>query len=245
MRKYYWAEHEAAYRRIEREGKSQWNDLYEDVGADDFANRAFLERVLPRLGLSQSADTNVLEYGCGTGRTACFLAAQGFSVDAFDLIPQAISLARRFARDRGVQVNFSVHDVCDMANEPAARHYDLVVDSYCLQSIVLDADRARLLGAVHARLESAGYYVLSTAMYDPQRDYEPGFRYDEHTGICYEEAAENDAGAIEIDGAWHLPHRRHLKPPALRKELMRSGFHVRSQEGALGGDLVCTRAAGA
>jgi len=52
--------------------------------------------------------------------------------------------------------------------------------------------------------------VLSTAMYDPQRDYEPGFRYDEHTGICYEEAAENDAGAIEST-AWHLPHRRHLK----------------------------------
>jgi len=84
-----------------------------------------------------------------------FLAAQGFSVDAFDLIPQAISLARRFARDRGVQVNFSVHDICDLANERPcdATISSLIVIAFsrsCLMQI-----GARLLGAVHARLISA------------------------------------------------------------------------------------------
>jgi len=241
---YYWAEHESAYRRIAQEGMNQWNDLYQEARPGDFANRAFLERVLPRLGLSGGADA--LEYGCGTGLTACFLAAQGFSVDAFDLIPQAISLAERHARDRGVHVNFSVHDVCALANEPVVKQYDLIVDSYCLQSIVLDEDRASLLGAVHARLKSVGYYVLSTAMFDPERVYEDEFRYDEPTGICYELAASySEDGAIEIDGSSYRPHRRHLKPPALHQELTQSGFRVISQEGQQGGDIVCARDADA
>ncbi|WP_202872410.1 class I SAM-dependent methyltransferase [Kribbella soli] len=133
--RYYYAEHQAAYERLEREGLTQWNDLFEDDRTDDFdafPNRSFLEHALPQL--PESAD--VLEYGCGTGAAACFLAARGFRVDAIDLIPEAITLARRFARQRGVTVNFSVQDVCAM---PAgSKQYDVIVDSYCLQSIVTD-----------------------------------------------------------------------------------------------------------
>jgi cyclopropane fatty-acyl-phospholipid synthase-like methyltransferase len=84
--RYYYAEHQAAYRRLEREGLTQWNDLFEDDRTGDFdafPNRAFLERALTRLGLTTG---DVLEYGCGTGAAACFLAARGFRVDAIDLI---------------------------------------------------------------------------------------------------------------------------------------------------------------
>src|SRR5438093_1082800 len=111
MAKYYYPEHEDAYRRIEREGKTSWDDLRGGSGFDDFSSRAFLELALPMLGL-RPAETDVLEYGCGTGPGACFLAARGFRVDAIDLIPRAIALAKRFAAERGLTIAFRVRDVC-------------------------------------------------------------------------------------------------------------------------------------
>ncbi|HZX01492.1 class I SAM-dependent methyltransferase [Kribbella sp.] len=224
--RYYYAEHQDAYRRLLREGMTQWNDLFgESWTFDDFPNRAFLESVLGRL----VAGGEVLEYGCGTGPAACFLAGRGFRVDAVDLIPEAIAVARRMARERGVKVNFGVQDVC--ASPPGSKRYDVVLDSYCLQSIVTDADRAKVLRAVRERLKPNGYYVLSTAMYDPDRVYDGEFRYDARTGICYQETSVRSPDAVQLDGTWYLPHRRHLRPDALRTELAAAGLHVIEQDG--------------
>ena len=207
-----------------QEGLTQWNDLFgESWTFDDFPNRAFLERVLDRLPVGGE----VLEYGCGTGPAACFLAERGFRVEAIDLIPEAIELAREFARERGLDVSFAVQDVCSLP--PGSKQYDVVLDSYCLQSIVTDADRARVLRAVRERLK--GYYLLSTAVYDPERVYDDGFRYDNRTGICYQRTSEPTADAVQLDGTWHLPHRRHLHPEALRDELERAGLPVVEQDG--------------
>ncbi|MFI6829151.1 class I SAM-dependent methyltransferase [Kribbella sp. NPDC050241] len=237
--RYYYGEHEAAYRRLRENGMSQWSDLFGETETfDAFPNRGFLEDVLARLELPSGREVEALEYGCGTGPAACFLAARGFRVDAVDLIPEAIALARRFAQERGVEIAFGVQDICALADEPVSKRYDLIVDSYCLQSIVTDADRARVFAAVRARLKDKGYYLVSTAMYEPGRSYEGGFRYDEVTGICYQASSEAAQDAVEIDGVWYVPHRRHLSATALRDELERAGLHVVSQEE---GDVVCTR----
>lgn len=219
--RYYEVEPESVYRQVARERKTQWSDAFEperDGGFDAFPNRAFLERVLPELG----NPVDVLEYGCGTGPAACFLAGRGFRVDAVDLVPEAIELARQFAHKRGLRVNFAVQDVCRW---PAAveKRYDLVIDSYCLQNIVLDEDRAAVFRGVHDRLTPGGHYLISTALYEPGRVYGDGFRYDAATGICYR---------------GDLPYRRHLTPAALRAELSAMGFTVLSLTGE---DLVCAR----
>ncbi|MEI8406347.1 MULTISPECIES: class I SAM-dependent methyltransferase [unclassified Kribbella] len=219
--RYYEVEPEAVYRQVAREHKTQWSDVFapeHSGGFDEFPNRAFLERVLPELG--QLGD--VLEYGCGTGPAACFLAERGLRVDAVDLIPEAIELARRFAHERGLRVNFAVQDVCRWP-EAVEKRYDLVLDSYCLQNIVLDEDRAALFRGVRDRLRPAGHYLISTALYDPDRVYGDGFRYDPATGICYR---------------GELPYRRHLTPSALRAELTSMGFTVLSLTGT---DVVCVR----
>ncbi|MGZ0153173.1 class I SAM-dependent methyltransferase [Kribbella sp. WER1] len=230
--RYYVAEHQEAYRRLEREGLTQWNDLFgESWTFDDFPNRAFLESVLDRL----VPGGDVLEYGCGTGPAACFLAARGFRVDAVDLIPEAITVARRLARERGVEVTFDVQDMC--ALPAGSKQYDVVLDSYCLQSIVTDADRANVLRAVRERLKPTGYYVLSTAMYDPDRVYDGEFRYDATTGICYQETPEPSRDAVQLDGTWYLPHRRHLRTAALRAELENAGLSVVVQDG---GNVIAT-----
>lgn len=242
--RYYYAEHQAAYQKIQQHGYTQWNDLFDERGVwtyDVFQNRAFLERVIPQLVLPPSSHTRVFEYGCGTGPAACFLAARGFQVDAIDLIPEAIMLARQLANERGVHVSFNVGDVCALASEPVSSRYDLVLDSSCLQSIVTDEDRSAVFAAVRARLKPSGYYLISTALYDPGRRDEPGFSYDATTGIYYQEVPDGSvADAIEIDGRWYIPHRRHLSAHALREELASAGFDVLSEESSNAGDVVCT-----
>ncbi|HVX42944.1 MAG TPA: methyltransferase domain-containing protein [Mycobacteriales bacterium] len=221
MGRYYSAEHEAAYQRIEDEGLTQWSDLFEE-STGSFPNHEFLEKTLPTLKVPHGAD--VLEYGCGTGIVACHLAELGYRVTAVDLVPRAIKLARQNALDRGLQVDFAVQDICAWPADSETT-YDVIIDSFCLQSIVLDEDRSRLFAGVRARLRPTGYYLISTAMFDPDRDYGDD-QFDPATGICSVRTAD---GSL-------LPHRRHLRAEALRAELERAGFPVLAQEG---GDVVC------
>ncbi len=245
MAKYYYPEHDEAYRRIEHEGKTAWGDLHGGSGFDDFSSRGFLERTLAMLPL-RPEETDVLEYGCGTGPGACFLAARGFRVDAIDLIPRAIDLARRFAAERGLKVNFAVEDICALADVPSHKTYDLILDTYCLQSVVLDEDRLHLFAAVRARLKATGRYLISTAMHEQGRDYGPNELYDEQTGLVYVRLGDQGSrlhemeGATRVGDAWYLPHRRHLRPDALTRELGRAGFRVVWQGGEHGGDVICT-----
>lgn len=243
-KKYYYPEHESAYRQIEYEGKTAWDELHGSTGFDHFAGRNFLERALAELRLPP-AQTDVWEYGCGTGPASCFLAERGFAVDACDVVPQAISLARRISSRRGLKVNFQVQDICALADVPSHKRYDLVVDSYCLQSIVLDEDRVKLFAAVRARLKTDGFYVISTAMYEPDRHYGEGL-FDEQSGVVYSRLGggadrfQDIDGAVLIGESWYLPHRRHLKADALARELERAGFRLLYQGGPCGGEIICT-----
>ena len=244
--RYYQAEHESAYRKIDQLGYTQWNDLFDQGGGwtyDRFQNRAFLERVISRLDLPAPSGASVFEYGCGTGPAACFLAARGFQVEAIDLVPEAITIARRMANERGVHVDFSVADICALASEPVTRRHDIVLDSFCLQSIVTDRDRGAVFSAVRARLKPGGYYVISTALRVSGRKDGPasGFCYDASTGIYYREVPAGSVAAdvVEIDGRRHIPYRRHLSADALRDELVSAGFHVLSLESSDSADVVC------
>ena len=140
-----------------------------------------------------------------------------------------------------MRVAFSVADVCALASEPVTRRYDLVLDSYCLQSIVIDEDRRALFSAVRARLKPSRYYVISTALRVPRREDEPGFSYDATTGILYQEVPADSVvdHVVEINRRWHIPHRRHLTADALRDELVSVGFHLLSLESSDSADVVC------
>jgi hypothetical protein len=57
--RYYRPEHEDTYRRIELEGRANWDHLQGGAGSEDFSSRRFLERIMPTLGLVP-AETDVL-----------------------------------------------------------------------------------------------------------------------------------------------------------------------------------------
>jgi len=236
--RYYEKEHFDGYARIRRDGLDQWNDLHPADGGrgyDEFPSRSFLDRVLPA---DPEGEPSVLEYGCGTGGAACFLASRGYRVHAIDLVPDAVEVARRRAAERGLSVRFAVQDVCEW-DEPPER-YDYVVDSFCLQSIVTDTDRGRVFAAVRRRLRPGGRYLILTAMYSADRVYGDDDHYDAATGIVWTRTDAGVEGGMMINGSWCVPNRRHLTAQALRAELEQHGFRILDQAGPTGGEIVCT-----
>ena len=257
--RYYYPEHIEGYRRVKAEGKVAWGEIHGDEeGFENFTARGFLTAVLPTLCFD-SPEPTVFNYGCGTGPDACFLAEHGFRVDAVDLIPIAIEIARQQAAARGLDICYAVEDICDLPAE--GKQYDMVVDSYCLQCIVFDADRQQVLAGVRTRLKPSGYYLVSTAIMDEEHRklVDPGntitdaatgtvyTRYgdgiiDTTTGVVLCPLSGEPTGlpdAVEIDAAWYLPHRRHLTPAQLDAELASAGFEVVYRYPEHAGSVAC------
>ncbi|MCM3698745.1 class I SAM-dependent methyltransferase [Paenibacillus macerans] len=61
-----------------------------------------------------SVDGTILEIGCGTGRTACYLAEQGYRVVAVDIHPDILAKAKKRASTMGVEVDFLLADAHDL-----------------------------------------------------------------------------------------------------------------------------------
>ena len=101
-----------------------------------------------------------LDFACGEGRNAVWLAEQGWTVTAVDFSTVGIMKGRRLATERGVEVEFIEADVVEWT--PPARAFDLVVVMY----LHLPADeRRRAFG--HAADAVAPGGVLLVVGHDP------------------------------------------------------------------------------
>ena len=110
-----------------------------------------------------------LDLGCGYGRTAIYLAQNGWQVDGVDFVPQAIKEANKRAAAQGVaeQIRFHVGSVAEMGF--ANGRYDLAVDIGCLHSLsppLQIAYRDELLRV----LRSGAAYLLFARLYSPDDD---------------------------------------------------------------------------
>jgi hypothetical protein len=172
-----------------------------------------------------------------------------------DIIPTAIEMAKQLAKERGLDINYEVEDICKLPH--LGKKYNMIVDSFCLQGIVTDTDRESVFSAVRARLKPEGYYLVSSAMFDKDRfsddrivdpltsrfynRYGPDSVIDPRTGAVYvrlKERPEDYEDAVKIGEDLYLPTRRHLKAPALKAELENAGFRVLYQDDGLGGNIV-------
>ncbi|MCY9663999.1 class I SAM-dependent methyltransferase [Paenibacillus alginolyticus] len=239
MEKYYFEEHEKTYQEIKRDNLEAW-DQYHDPTLYNFENfmmRPFLERALEFINVT-STDSTVFEYGCGTGAGACFLANKGFTVDAIDISPTAIELAKSIALKRNLNINYTNKDLLEMTE--LNKEYDLILDNYCLQSLVTDGDRSKLYAIIKSGLKKSGYYIISSAMYDEQRSYGENTYYCGDTSIVYDRIISPGPynETIMINNEWWKPKRRHLKTEALSEELKSNGFLILLQEN---GNIVCKK----
>jgi cyclopropane fatty-acyl-phospholipid synthase-like methyltransferase len=99
----------------------KWNARF---GAADYvfgtAPNAFLASQAARLRPGMTA----LCIADGEGRNSVWLAEQGLAVSAFDVSPVGVEKAQKLARDRGVQVDYTIGNIHQY--DWRARQYDVI-----------------------------------------------------------------------------------------------------------------------
>jgi SAM-dependent methyltransferase len=104
----------------------------------------------------------VLDLACGTGRNACFLAAQGFVVDAVDI--SEVGLRQLVCPPKGIRR--ICQDLATFVIPPA--HYALIVNTRFLQRY--------LFAAIQAGLQPGGLLIFETYLRDERPGAEQCFR---------------------------------------------------------------------
>ncbi len=87
-----------------------------------------------------------LDLGCGTGRSAIYLARQGWEVTGVDLVGHAIDLARRKAEAAHVSARLLEGDVTRLDELSIGRGFELLVDSGCYHAVPMDRRDAYATG---------------------------------------------------------------------------------------------------
>ncbi len=99
-----------------------WNEMWagiEDCGSG--SNEILVDQV------ESLKPGRALEYGCGTGANAIWLARKGWQVTAVDYSDVAIEKGRRLATEQGLNIEFVVADAS--SHQPQCQ-YDLIMSFY-------------------------------------------------------------------------------------------------------------------
>ncbi|MBD5470082.1 MAG: methyltransferase domain-containing protein [Lachnospiraceae bacterium] len=106
---------------------------------------------------SQTGIKSAIEFGCGEGRNAIYMAKQGIKVTAYDLSAVAIENAKKIMTDAGVNVNF----VCkDVIKSNITDKVDFVYDSGMFHHLSPHR-RITYIELVKKILKSDGYFGLT------------------------------------------------------------------------------------
>ena len=104
---------------------------------------------------------NLLDIGCGTGRTSFLLADRFAEVHAFDIVSEMIEVARFRNEELGAGVNFFVADAKDIP--VVSGRFDAALFSYNgIEGILDAAGRRKVLSEVRRALRPGGHFVFTT-----------------------------------------------------------------------------------
>ncbi|MFA0923709.1 bifunctional 2-polyprenyl-6-hydroxyphenol methylase/3-demethylubiquinol 3-O-methyltransferase UbiG [Xanthomonas fragariae] len=118
-------------------------------------NPVRLDYVSARL---QLAGARVLDVGCGGGLLSESMARVGAQVTAIDLAPELVKVARLHCLESGVQVDYRVQSVEDLAIEQPGS-FDAVT---CMEMLEHVPDPIAIIGACASLLKPGGKLFLST-----------------------------------------------------------------------------------
>ncbi len=180
-----------------------WDRIAEKYARTPLADKdAYRQKLMLTRGYLQPGD-RVLEFGCGTGSTALEHAPFVASIEATDLSPKMLHIARAKAADAGVtNVTFTEAGVEDF--EAAPESYDAVL---ALSLLHLLGDRQAALAKIHTLLKPGGVFVSNTACL---ADFMGWFRWVAPLG-----RAVGLVPLVKIFGA-----------DALRREVRAAGFEI-------------------
>ncbi len=143
---------------LDPRGDEWWNSFYKDRAKPC---PFFVE--WPDEGLIDQATSGylpkgrALEFGCGNGRNAVFMARQGLDVVAVDFSRQAIDWATERVRAANVGVELRCESAFETPIEPAS--FDVIYDSGCFHHLAPHR-RVPYVERVCAALKPGGWFGL-------------------------------------------------------------------------------------
>lgn len=135
-----------------------WDKMAEKYSRQPISNQKAYEMKLDLTREYFTPESEVLEFGCGTGSTALLHAPYVKHIDAMDVSSEMIRIAREKRDAQGIDnVHFAVADMDNYQLEPA--RYDAVLGLNILH--LLD-DRHKVMQAVLCALKPGGHFISST-----------------------------------------------------------------------------------
>jgi ubiquinone/menaquinone biosynthesis C-methylase UbiE len=135
-----------------------WDRIARRYSRAPVADEAAYQEKLRKTREYLTPDTEVFEFGCGTGSTAVYHAPYVKRILAIDVSSKMIEIARAKAESKGIDnVSFEVGSIEDF--EAAEESYDVVMAHSILHLL---KDRSRALAKVHSMLKPGGTFVSST-----------------------------------------------------------------------------------
>lgn len=136
-----------------------WDQTAEKYARQPIANQKAYEVKLDLTREYFTPESNVLEFGCGTGSTAVLHAPFVNHIDAIDVSPEMIRIAKAKLAPAGISnIDFSVADMDAFKATPES--YDTILGLNILH--LLD-DRMAAMREVYKALKPGGHFVSSTA----------------------------------------------------------------------------------
>lgn len=136
-----------------------WNKFAQRYAKTPVKNEAAYAHKLQRTQSYLTADSRVLEMGCGTGTTALKLAPHAQHITGTDSATAMIAIAEEKKQDQGIEnVDFQALDVSSALSQTGP--VDMVMTMSLLHLL---ADRQQAIQGIYDKLESGGYFVSSTA----------------------------------------------------------------------------------
>lgn len=105
-------------------------------------------------------NAQILDLGCGTGRTSIQLNLLGHKVTAIDFVPLMIENAKKIALDKKLDINYQLADVCDLPFENESFDYALFSNQGHTQ-IPGKENRITAMNEVYRVLKKDGIYIFS------------------------------------------------------------------------------------
>jgi len=138
----------------------------------------------------RTVQCDAVDFGCGAGNYAVWLAEQGFRVTGIDISPTAIELASKLARERGVDCRFLEGDLT-RSQAGCEESFDFGLDWEVLHH-VFPAQRAEFVGNVH-RMLRPGAQHLSVCFSEDDPEFGGKGKYRRTplgTTLCFSSQAE-------------------------------------------------------
>jgi 2-polyprenyl-6-hydroxyphenyl methylase/3-demethylubiquinone-9 3-methyltransferase len=165
-------------------------------------SQSYLSAPLDNIIARQTWPSNAkaLDYGCGNGWFANWLAGRGFKATGVDISPSGIEVAQR----NFPEVAFST----DVSAESLARLGPFQLAT-CIEVIAHCYRPAEELARIHASLAPGGYLILST----------PYHGYWKYLALAVAGRMEN-----YLDTAWDGAYMHHFSARTMTKLLEEAGF---------------------